>query len=47
MNTIQEIFRCFAPEHLNLHCKHLPQNHRKTIQAIMDCRSGGLGTKFL
>lgn len=46
MNTIQEIFRCYAPEYLELYGEHLPQNHRKTTQAIMDCRSGALGTSF-
>jgi hypothetical protein len=46
MNTIQEIFRRYAPEYLNLYRDHLPRNHRKTIQAIIDCRSGSLGTSF-
>jgi hypothetical protein len=46
MNTIQEIFRRYAPEYLDLHGEHLPQNHRKAIQAIIDCRSGCLGTSF-
>ena len=46
MNTIQEIFRRYAPEYHNLYGEHLPQNHRKAIQAIIDCRSGCLGTSF-
>jgi hypothetical protein len=46
MNSIQEIFRRYAPEYLELHGEHLPSNHRKTIQAIIHCRSGGLGTSF-
>jgi hypothetical protein len=46
MNTIQEIFRRYAPEYLELHSEHLPSNHHKTIQAIINCRSGSLGTSF-
>jgi hypothetical protein len=46
MNSIQEIFRRYAPEYLELHGERLPQNHRKTIQAIINCRSGSLGTSF-
>lgn len=44
MSKIQEIFRLYAPEYLRRYGKTMPQNHKKVIKAIMNCRSGSFGT---
>jgi len=43
MSTIKEIFSKFAPEYLQRHSERIPNEHRKVIQAITNCRSGELG----
>jgi len=43
VKTINEIFRTFAPEYIK-RFPHMPIVHRKVIDAIVDCRSGKLGT---
>jgi hypothetical protein len=43
MELITNIFREFGAEYIKLYSK-IPAHHYKTIQAIIDCRSGELGT---
>lgn len=43
MTTIKDIFSQFGPEYLQRHAERIPNEHRKVIQAIIDCRSGELG----
>jgi len=43
MNTINEIFRAFAPEYIDRY-PNMPGHHRKVISAIINCRSGQYGT---
>lgn len=43
MGVINEIFRAFGPEYIN-RFPEMPAHHKKAIQAIIDCRSGNLGT---
>jgi len=45
MGAITEIFRCFGPEYLQKY-PHMPMQHRKTIDAIINCRSGEYGAAF-
>ncbi|HDH34408.1 MAG TPA: transposase [Nitrospirae bacterium] len=43
MSAIQNIFKLYAPEYLNLYGNAMPENHRKTISAIQQCRHGSFG----
>jgi uncharacterized Zn finger protein (UPF0148 family) len=43
MTTIKDIFCQFGAEYLQRHAEHIPNQHRKVIQAIMQCRSGQFG----
>jgi hypothetical protein len=43
MNAIQNIFRLYAPEYLNLYGDSMPDNHRRTMSAIQQCRHGSFG----
>lgn len=43
MATIQDIFREHGPAYLQAHGDHIPQNHRKVIEAIISCRSSACG----
>ncbi len=43
MNMINEIFRAFAPEYMKRY-PHMPIQHKKAMDAIVNCRSGNLGT---
>ena len=42
MGAITEIFRTFGPEYLTLY-PDMPIQHKKTIDAIINCRSGQYG----
>ncbi|RJQ69365.1 MAG: transposase [Desulfobacteraceae bacterium] len=42
MGAITEIFRFFGPEYLSRY-PDMPDQHRKTINAIINCRSGAYG----
>jgi len=42
MGAITNIFRAFTPEYLDLF-PNLPDQHKKVIDAIVNCRSGNLG----
>ena len=44
MNPIQEIFRIYGPEYLALYSDRMPENHKKVMNAICECRSGSFGT---
>ena len=44
MSAIQKIFRIYGPRYLSLYGDRMPQIHKKTIQDIIDCRSGAFGT---
>jgi len=43
MSAIQNIFRLYGPEYLKLYGNDMPQNHRRTISAIQQCRHGSFG----
>jgi len=43
MDSINEIFRSFGPEYLSSYGQHMPANHRKTLDAIVSCRTGNRG----
>ena len=43
MKTINEIVHKFSPEYIERY-PHIPPSHRKVINAIVNCRSGRLGT---
>ena len=43
MTTIKDIFSEFAPEYIERYGETMPNEHRKVIEAIIDCRSGELG----
>lgn len=45
MGAITEIFRTFGPEYLEKY-SHMPRQHRKVINAIINCRSGEYGAAF-
>ncbi len=45
MGAITHIFRTFGPEYLNKY-PHMPTQHKKTIAAIINCRSGEYGAAF-
>ncbi len=44
MSAIQDIFRTYAPEYLALYGDQIPENHKKVMNAICECRSGSFGT---
>jgi len=44
MSAIQKIFQTYGPKYLELYGDRMPKIHKKTIQDIIDCRSGSLGT---
>ena len=43
MNTIQQIFTQYAPEYIHRFGNAMPNEHRKVIQAIIDCRTQSCG----
>jgi len=43
MEKINDIFRTFAPEYLDYYAQTIPHEHRKVIQAIIDCRTQSCG----
>lgn len=45
MGAITEIFRSFGPEYLQRY-PQMPAQHKKTIAAIINCRSGEYGAAF-
>jgi len=44
MSTIAEIFRSFAPEYINRFGDSMPDNHKKVIDSIINCRTEVCGT---
>ena len=44
MSAIQDIFRTCGPEYLALYGDRMPENHKKVMNAICECRSGSFGT---
>ena len=44
MSAIQDIFRTYGPEYLALYGDRMPENHKKVMNAICECRSGSFGT---
>ncbi len=44
METINEIFRAYAPEYLSRFAGAVPDDHRKAIAAIINCRTPACGT---
>ena len=44
MPAIQDIFRTYAPEYRQRHHDRIPGNHRKLIDAIINCRTASFGT---
>ena len=46
MNKISEIFREFAPEYLDRFGASVPKTHRKTIGAILSCRTQAHGLLY-
>jgi len=44
MSAIQEIFKKYVPEYLDLYGDRMPKVHKKVIHAIRECRSGTFGT---
>jgi hypothetical protein len=44
MTTINEIFRTFAPEYLRRYGHSMPQQHKKIISAIIECRTETSGS---
>ena len=43
MATISEIFRTFSPEYVDRFGDSMPQEHRKAMNAIIDCRTEAAG----
>jgi len=43
MGAIAEIFRSFAPEYLERYAEAMPDEHRKVIDAIIECRTPTAG----
>ena len=43
MGAIAEIFRTFGPQYLALYGDAMPENHRKVINAIIECRTPAAG----
>lgn len=46
MNTINEIFRTFAPELMERFGADMPPEHRKVVEAIIGCRTPQAGTTY-
>ena len=46
METINDIFRAYAPEYLSQFGGAIPGEHRKVISAIINCRTPTSGTTF-
>lgn len=44
MEKINQIFRTFGPEYIERYGEAIPQEHRKALQAICDCRTEASGT---
>jgi hypothetical protein len=44
MGTIKEIFKEHGPSYLDKYRENMPANHRKTINAIIHCKTDILGT---
>ena len=44
MSTITEIFRNFAPEYIEHFGASMPDNHKKVIDSILNCRTETCGT---
>jgi len=44
MKTINDIFRAYAPEYLSRFGHAIPEEHRKAITAIINCRTPACGT---
>ena len=44
MSTIAEIFRSFAPEYIERFGNSMPDNHKKVIDSIINCRTEACGT---
>ena len=44
MSAIQNIFKMAGPSYLARYGDQMPSNHKKVMQAIMECRSGSYGT---
>jgi hypothetical protein len=44
MNKIQNIFKMYGPEYMALYGNRMPENQKKVIRAITECRSGSFGT---
>lgn len=43
MNKIQQIFQKYGPEYIKRYGSNMPSEHRKVINAIVNCRTGELG----
>jgi len=43
MNNIQSIFRTYGAEYLRLYGDRMPEDHKKVLKAIMNCRQGYYG----
>ena len=43
MTTIRNIFCEYGPEYLQHFANRMPADHRKVIEAIVNCRSGHYG----
>ncbi|MCP4576790.1 MAG: transposase, partial [Deltaproteobacteria bacterium] len=46
MNSIHDIFVEFGPEYLARFGEAIPQNHRKVMDAILNCRTPACGMVF-
>ncbi len=46
MDTINEIFRTYAPEYVSRFGEAIPLEHRKAIDAIINCRTPACGTTW-
>jgi len=44
MGIINEIFRSYAPEYIHLYGHTMPREHKKTIEAICQCRTETYGS---
>ncbi len=47
MDTVNDIFRTYAPEYVSQFGDAIPGEHRKAITAIINCRTPASGTTFL
>jgi hypothetical protein len=46
MDTVNDIFRTYAPEYQSRFGHAIPGEHRKAITAIINCRTPASGTTF-